>query len=153
MSTTRPLVHYLLAVLLVVVLGGCGKNGPNTAPVTGTVKLDGKPVAGAAVLFSPKAGGRPASGVTDETGSFALTTLEPRDGALLGEHTVVVTLVKSKGPSKGDPSSQGLSGAMDASPAAVQWIVPAKYANPQTSGLTANVQPGMEPVVLELKSR
>jgi len=48
------------------------------------------PVAGAAVAFSPLAGGRRATGVTDAEGRFRLTTFRPGDGAVLGEHVASV---------------------------------------------------------------
>lgn len=142
----------LLLASVLVILGGCGKKGLDTVRVTGTVKLDGKPMAGASVLFSPKAGGRPASATTDESGSFSLTTLTPNDGALVGEHAVGVTLIQTKGAT-GDPNAPGLSGSLNAAPASVQWIIPQKYANPTSSGLTVTVQSGMAPVVLDLRSK
>ena len=49
---------------------GCGgKDQP--VPVRGTVTLDGKPVAGAAVHFVPDQGGSPASAETQADGSYS----------------------------------------------------------------------------------
>ena len=54
-----------------------------TIDVTGLVTLDGMPLADAMVVFTPTAGGTPASGKTDDTGRFELA-----NGALLGEYVV-----------------------------------------------------------------
>ncbi len=57
--------------------------------MSGVVLLDDKPVAGAAVVFVPNEGGRPAHGETDANGRFQLTTFRERDGALLGRHAIL----------------------------------------------------------------
>lgn len=79
-----------LVAPLAVVLAGCG--GKAVTPVQGVVALEGKPVAGATVLFMPEddEGGRPASGYTLPDGTFRLTTYKPDDGALAGTYRVVV---------------------------------------------------------------
>ena len=116
-------------------------------PVTGVVTLDGKPVEGAAVMFMPKAGGRPATGTTDDKGRFELQTETAGDGALLGEHTVTVTLQETTGVTA-DPD--GLSGEIAPGGIKIKWIVPQRYSNPKTSNLKAKVEPGMKPVEFEL---
>ena len=61
---------------------GCGsKTSLDTVPVTGIVKLDGTAVEGATVTFVPGGGGKAASGTTDATGRYNLTTQDPDDGA------------------------------------------------------------------------
>src|SRR5262245_38254316 len=72
---------------LAVLLAGCTTTtGPKTEPVTGTVTLDGKPLAGAQVVFQPKSGGQAASGTTDAQGKFTLTTFNAKDGAAVGSY-------------------------------------------------------------------
>ena len=72
--------------------GGCG--GPTILPVSGTVRLDGKPYQKAVVSFQPIGdkgnpnSGRGSVGVTDETGQFTLTYDGTRPGALIGKHRV-----------------------------------------------------------------
>ena len=55
--------------LLIGMVLGCGQRGPVVEMVEGVVLLDGQPVEGATVLFSPDAGGAadglPAVGRTD----------------------------------------------------------------------------------------
>ncbi len=141
-----------LSVLIAIaasVLVGCGPDRPETMPVTGTVTLDGKPVAGAAVMLMPEAGGRPATAETDESGAFSVMTFEPGDGALLGKHAVTVTKKKVTGMLT---DKDGLSGGVAPGGIQVEWLVPQKYSVPKTSGLTVEVKDGMPPLVLELKT-
>ncbi len=130
-------------------LAGCGPKRPETMYVEGIVTLDGKPVENAAVMFSP-AEGRPASGSTDAQGRFELQTFEPRDGAVPGSHKVTVTLNEVSGVM---PDPDGLSGEIAPGGFQVKWIVPEKYSNPDSSGLTVEVDRSLDlPVKLELST-
>jgi hypothetical protein len=147
----------LLSIL--VLIAGCGSNGPEMAKVRGIVTLDGKPVEDAAVGFAPQNGDRPATGTTDASGQFTLTTFTPGDGAVVGTHTVTVSKIRSSGQQVDASTVPAGSNAMPLSgptaPGAIkiQWVVPPKYADPKTSGFTVDVKRGMEPVTLELKSK
>jgi hypothetical protein len=77
-----------VAILLAVGVGCSSKDRP--VPVRGVVTIDGKPLAGAGVRFSPEGGGRPAHGATQEDGSYRLTTLNANDGALPGDYMVTI---------------------------------------------------------------
>ena len=86
--------------------GGCskGKEIPtDLVPVTGTVTLDGEPVAGALVTYIPTGtkteGVFDAAGETDEQGKYKLMTSEGQaEGATPGEYRVVISkLVKADG--------------------------------------------------------
>lgn len=77
-----------LALLSVVSLG-CGSGGPEIASVKGTVKMDGKPLANASVVFSAQ-GSRPAGAMTDENGQYELTFTEGRRGAIPGKNRVMI---------------------------------------------------------------
>jgi hypothetical protein len=86
-----------LAVALVASLAtGCG--GPRMAPVKGRVLFNGQPVKDAAITFSPNgpAGkletGKPGTGFTDSNGEFELSTFKNYDGAIVGTHSVTVSL-------------------------------------------------------------
>src|SRR5262249_13168360 len=78
-------------------LSGCG--GRSLAPVRGRVTCNGKPVVAASITFSPVPGsegdrdaGKPGTGFTDAQGSYQLSTYKPYDGALVGQHRVLVAL-------------------------------------------------------------
>jgi hypothetical protein len=141
---------------------GCGTKGPVMVPVSGTVTLDGQALEGASVNFVPVAGGRQATGQTDKSGKFALTSIKPSDGAPVGKYKVGVSKLAQTADRMADPSKSAggaappgtqLSGPPIKGPAAKpQSLVPAKYVNPDTSGFTVEVKSGMEPVKLELKS-
>src|SRR5215204_672559 len=87
-----PHLGLLLSALLPLA-AGCGQ--AKTVKVQGVVTLDGKPLPGATVTFSPIQEGRAASGRTDTDGSFRLTTYRTDDGALPGEYKVIVAVDKA----------------------------------------------------------
>jgi hypothetical protein len=79
---------------------GCGgASGPELIAVCGTVLLDGKPLPNATVRFVPEVQGaeavRPASGVTDDNGRYALEYSSSRSGALPGKYKVVITTARA----------------------------------------------------------
>lgn len=158
-------------VLATVALIGCGPSRPATAPVEGTVTLDGQPLAGASVTFTPSAGGRPGMGTTDSSGKFTLMTYEAGDGAVIGQHKVtVIKMTEDAGASGAEPpqetgdeddeDDEGAEMLMGADTGDDEgdedlesgWITPQKYSNPDTSGLTIEVKVGMDPVTLTLTS-
>ena len=105
------------------------------AETAGTVTYQGKPVVGGSVMFMPTEGGPPSVGNTDEQGHFVLSTTG-RPGAVVGPHKVSITAVKQKA----NVSDAKLSGMSEAELRAIQTpLIPLKYGNIQTSGLTATV--------------
>lgn len=146
-----------LALMCLVLLSGCGSGKPATVPVTGTVTLDGNPLEGASVTFTPAEGGRLATGKTDASGNFTLMTFEAGDGALAGPNKVGVSKMEVSGDVQGDPTADpgdmlsGPPGAGGNQPP--KSLIPKKYANPETSGITVDVQSGMDPVTIELSSK
>lgn len=131
-------------LLISAALCGCGPSHPDVVPASGVVTYQGQPVDGAQVTFMASGAARAAYGVTDAEGKFRLSTFGTDDGAVLGSHTVTVAkpteTVSGAGMSPDDPDS-GYAAAMAQSarnPSAKSGL-PDKYANPQTSGLTAEV--------------
>lgn len=151
--------RFLPLLVLGCLVAGCGPRTPATIPVRGVVILDGKPVEGATVGFTPTEGVRPATGSTNALGEFSLTTFAPGDGALPGQHTVTVSKIKSTGQQfdmssvPAGSNAMPLSGSTTPGGIKIQWVVPPKYADPKTSGFTVEVKSGMEPVKLELSSK
>lgn len=117
----------VLAMLAIVV--GCGDKQATTAAVEGVVTYKGAPLPAAVVTFLPSQG-RPATGTTDEQGRFRLTTLAPGDGAVPGEHTVLVS--KSE-PAAADPKNPY---------APPRSLIPESYGRQDKSNLKASVAPG-----------
>ncbi|MBW3597231.1 MAG: carboxypeptidase-like regulatory domain-containing protein [Planctomycetes bacterium] len=77
------------AALVLALTLGCGNQ--NLGRVEGTVTLDGQPLEGAMVTFSPVEGGRPAAARTDAAGRYELIYTRDDEGALIGEHQVSIT--------------------------------------------------------------
>jgi hypothetical protein len=91
--------YFVLALPLsagLIALAGCGEAKLPLYPVTGTVLVDGKPAAGARVIFCPIETSstelqkeRPL-GTTGPDGKFQLTTFLKDDGVPAGEFKVLV---------------------------------------------------------------
>jgi hypothetical protein len=62
---------FIVGVLFLFTVVGCGKKGPTVAIVSGTVLLDGEPLDGASVIFHPaSSSGLAGSGRTSLDGTF-----------------------------------------------------------------------------------
>lgn len=120
-----------LAALFLAAAGlvGCSDGRPKTAPVKGTVTYAGKPVDKGSISFIPD--GLPvATGELGPGGAYTLTTFKKGDGAVLGRHKVVITAFQESA----DP--------VEASAKLPPPLIPLKYMNLMTSGLTAEVKDG-----------
>jgi hypothetical protein len=106
--------------------------------VTGTVTHGGKPVAEAAVVFQPVAGGPSPAGQTDASGKYSLTTFVGGDGAPAGEYKVGI----SKYEVPPDPRPNLPEGEEEPKnyrePPPPKSLLP-QFENPENSGLTAKV--------------
>lgn len=81
-----------LTVMMSMVIAGCGGDQLPVVPVTGTVTLDGQPLAGALVEFQPyDPQGSPSYGSTDDKGKYELAFSHTRKGAWVGEHLVRIS--------------------------------------------------------------
>lgn len=96
----------VLRVLLLLPLG-CGTSGPKFVPVTGTVTLDGNPLANAQVSFVPDVPEREldstlvCTGKTNEKGEYSLSNFQGQIGAPVGKYRVMITC-KPKEAGTGD---------------------------------------------------
>jgi hypothetical protein len=112
-------------------MSGCGSK---SAAVSGTVSLNGQPVEGGpdmygTVSFFPTGGGAPAVGIIGSGGSYSVET-GSQAGLAPGSYRVAVA-VKKIHPAA---TPEGLTRP--------ERVSPVKYAKPESSGLTAEVQPG-----------
>jgi hypothetical protein len=134
----------IMALFLVCGLAGCdgAKNGQlPTAPVVGQVTYRGEPLPRGQIKFFPRQadgqGLRVAVGVLDQQGRYCLGTYGQGDGAIVGDFLVAIESreelpielarrASELGPTTRQPKS----------------LVPSRYADPNTSGLTAHVEVG-----------
>lgn len=119
----------LLAVLFCI---GCGPHADphfeKTTPVRGKVTFaNGSPVRGGLVTLHPKDGTKSESrGTIDKSGCFMLGTYKVSDGTMPGEYTITIEpIVYDKRGNMRPDKSLG---------------IPAKYANPDSSGLTVEIK-------------
>ena len=153
----KRLILFLISVLLLIFVGGCGSDAIPVVKVSGSVTYRGEPLADALVTFHPTAaGGRAAAGMSKEDGSFQLMTQGACiNGCLPGSYGVTISktiLVDRQGnpivfsteePPPGSPTGQRPES---------RSILPAKYENVATSGLTAVVHPKKNnPFVFDLQ--
>lgn len=141
MNTSRIALVALACAFAV----GCGNGGitaPGTAPVSGSVTVKGKAVAGVKVTFHPQfdmgAITFTPSGETDKEGRFKLSTAVAGDGAPPGEYVVTFELLR------GGADKAGRDIEVDV------WN--GKYADPAKSNKRVTISKGdnaLEPFTLE----
>jgi len=134
-----------LALVLVTSLGtvACGSGGITKVPVEGTVTFKGQPLATGQIQFLPESGPSdtdPAATGLVDNGKFTLGTEGPGDGAKPGKYRVTVFSyepVQLRGGEQGSKSA-----------------IPARYGNPDTSGLTQEVPPdGKSDIKIDLEAK
>lgn len=119
----------VLAVLLLA-FAGCGPSYPKRHPVSGVVKFsDGSPVKTGTIEIGIPGSQWTASGSIARDGTFTLSTVKPNDGAIAGEHKVIVRqIIVAYMPVKGQHDHGKL--------------VDLKFADYQTTPLTLTVPVG-----------
>jgi hypothetical protein len=73
---------------MLLVLAGCSKSGPDLAPVSGRVTLDGEPAEETEVMFYPDGEKSPSVGRTDKDGNYLLRYKRGVEGGTIGWNTV-----------------------------------------------------------------
>ena len=139
--TDAPLIRTGLLLLCLSVWGCGGGTDPNLAnrpavvPAEGVVNFKGAPLEGATVIFSPTAGGaNGASASTDADGKFVLSAFPPDTGAVPGSYQVAITKM-SIADTAASPASHDAEGPV----ATPKPLIPERYSNPASSGLTAEI--------------
>jgi len=138
------------------ITGGCGGGSgrPSLVPVTGKVLQGTEPVANAQVLLMPELAekseySRPSTATTDASGSFQPMTYLPGDGLPVGKYRVgiVKSIQEGTGGREYNPEET------QRYPYRVRWLLPKRYADPETSGLTIEVTAkGMTPAEITLEA-
>ena len=154
----------LFCVALAFTFTGCGYRRPAQVKTTGTVTLDGEPVAQASLMFIPDSG-RPASGNTNTNGAFELSSYGGNDGLPAGNYRVTVTKLVLKDTFQGqlenlekqaEEAAEGgeESGAVDVEfgDNAYENKLPEKYAELDTTDIIVTITKRQEPLVISLTS-
>lgn len=151
----RSSTSFLVACFAVSCFLGCGAQGPSLAPVSGKVTMDGQPLSGVIVTFTPVDGGVSSSGLTDQAGVYQLSC-PLGSGALVGKHRVYVrsqppgSAMSGEVPSEDDPTYKPDPYASVAAKSFEEKI-PARYNT--KSELVREVKPGKNVIDLELTSK
>ena len=125
----------LLGLLLVAALGGCGSN--EFSPLSGTVTYQGKPLESGTVSFKHKKLGTTGYGQLQAGGTYTVKTGR-NEGLKSGDYDVYVVAAEIiKGDANSAPN--------------VKLTIPARYADPESSGLRCTVptKDGTYDIVLE----
>lgn len=140
--TSRAIALGALLLMLTGLTSGCGKSEPERLavhPVTGQVTFQGKPAAGAFVVFHAKTDKDkfpPPTAQVDKQGNFKLGTYSREDGAPAGEYAVTVVLrptVEKNGEFEQGPN-----------------LLPPQYSKPDTTKLNIHVADGANTVPLKI---
>jgi hypothetical protein len=130
---------------LAVAFVGCGGDdfNPEYRQVSGTVTLDGVPLNKGTVSLMPDAGTNTAAGEIDSSGKFQLSTHKLGDGVPPGKYRAGITAWEVVPEMQDDGTMvEGKS------------LIPEKYMNPQTSGLTAEItDEASQEIVFRLRSK
>jgi len=122
-------------------------------PVSGTVKFNGTAVEGATVTFQLTEGKENAIGSTDKSGKYSLSMFSPNDGAIPGQYKVSISKFEApvapktttapgqiaSGELAADYAPPSSAGATSGGVKSPKNLLPAKYANGDSSALRAMV--------------
>ena len=141
-----------LGLVCITFIGCAGEPAlkvPDLAPVTGTVTMDGSPLAGAVLSFLPKGNtsGQVAMATTDASGHYALSYSNGMEGCPSGEYQVFISKLVTP---DGNPIPEGQTaadvGAVD--------MIPARYRNMESpAGAIMIPEGGKSGVDFQLKSK
>ncbi len=87
------LMMFSLTMVLSAIVG-CGGSGIETAGVSGTITVNGKPVEGIEVMFTPDAKLRPSIGMTDAQGRYKAEFVASQSGVPLGPCVVQFSIYR-----------------------------------------------------------
>ena len=137
----------LLSGLILSMLPGCSQSDRSPlGKVSGTVSYRGRPIASGTLIFEVR-GARSAYGKIVAGKIAEVTTYKTGDGAPLGQAAIAVFATEPDAsapnpPGPGDNNQGYLSG---------KSVIPAKYSDPSTSGLTHEIIAGDNNLTLDLQ--
>jgi len=125
-----------MVITFSLIVSGCSSdNRTETARVSGMVTYNGEPLRIGSLLFVPVGGGPSAQGNIDADGSFTMGTYELKDGAILGQHKVMITAITA-------PGGSGLPEDVIGGDGAPVSVIPDKFGDLEKSGLVIDVKSG-----------
>jgi len=157
------LLSLFFCMFIVLFVAGCGPKGKGlkTEYVEGVVTLEGVPLEGASVQFSPMnldlsatpSLGQPemANGLTDQNGKYTLSSIngDVGKGAIAGEYRVLITKIKAttiETGSDGRPVAGAQGFGTDAAGNVIttkqEDLIPAVYKDRKNTPLSFTVVPG-----------
>jgi hypothetical protein len=158
-TMSKKFVPLFVFSVFLITATGCSTGKPDFAVeiVEGVVTLDGSPIEGVTVGFSPADAntGKPAVGRTDAQGKFVLTATQGGEfgkGTMIGKYLVSFSKdIPSREPTTQELANADKTGVMPDIP--IVSVIPKKYNDPQTSGLTAEVVKGKNNFSFDLQSK
>lgn len=152
MKTFGSCLTRMTILLVTLALGGCGgyDYGP-TGKITGTLTMDGKPLAaGTAVSFMQMEKGFLAFGLTDAEGKFEVKSFN--GGQMpVGKYKVMLAPPAAATPPAKEVSAEDAFENPELLDPVVKADFPKKYRDTQTSGLEYEVQSGSNDFAIDLK--
>ncbi len=85
----RPSQRITLLMVFLLTLSGCNRNPP-VGKVEGKITVNGTPISGGKILFLPLEGGIQGIGKVRPDGTFTVGTFGSSDGALVGQHHLML---------------------------------------------------------------
>jgi len=153
MNIRNTSIICLMLALVIPCFMGCGPSRPPLGKIEGTVYFDGEPIKSGTILFSV-AGARDASGRIEDGVIRNVTTFDEGDGVPVGEARIAVLVFREQTP-QAAPSPVVDDTAMPGGGSSMliggeQFAIPARFTNPESSGLTATITRGTNTINLEL---
>jgi hypothetical protein len=137
----------IVASGLIVLSVGCNsENRVATGTVSGVVTYNGDPLQIGSLLFVPVGGGPSAEANIGTDGSFEMGTYDDDDGAVLGEHQVMITAFTA-------PGGSGLPEDVIDGDGAPVSVIPDFYGDLEKSGLKVDVKSGDNKIDFVLTSK
>jgi len=150
-SRTALCAMAVVVALVCLGLAGCGPAGPKTAPVKGTLTIDGKAADNIQITFAPVDSSLPTASGQVSNGSFELFTgAEGKKGAVPGKYKVVLAQMGGTSQEEMKAAYQAKTGRKSEAPAAPKATFPEKYKTPATSDKEVEVKPGSNEIKIEI---
>jgi len=147
-SKNGGLLLGVICIITLVLVCGCERRPIRTENVEGTVTFQGKPLAGAAMGFSPTGTGNPAYGSTDENGKYVIQTFlgAPNAGTTPGKYAVTISKIEMVPTGRTFVSEDGATVEMTSE----RQLIPSIFLTSQTTPIIVTVERGKNVIDIDL---